>query len=68
MKKRKLEEAEAEADDNLCSPKKRNQPGKHTDKDFTTDSDVAEEDGEKNEEEEKKKDKAENRPDMVQGQ
>lgn len=74
VKKRKLEEAEAEAEENLSAPKRRNQPGKQAaDKDFTTDSDAAEEDEEQKEEEEenlkeKKKDKAKSRPASIQSE
>ncbi|XP_026222783.1 myelin transcription factor 1 isoform X2 [Anabas testudineus] len=74
VKKRKLEEAEADAEENLSAPKRRNQPALQTaDKDFATDSDAAEEDDEQKEEEEeeenlkeKKKYKTKSRPESIQ--
>lgn len=69
VKKRKLEEAEAE--ENQSAPKRRNQPAKQAaDDGFTADSDAAEEEEEQKEEEEeedeelkeKRKNKTKNRP------
>ena len=67
MKKRKLEEAEAEAEENQSAPKRRNQPAKQAaDDGFTADSEEEEEQKENEEEEEedlkeKKKNKTKNR-------
>ncbi|KAK2852008.1 hypothetical protein Q5P01_008284 [Channa striata] len=72
VKKRKLEEAEAEAEENPSAPKRRNQPAKQAaDKGFATDSDAAEEDEEPKEEEEedlkeKKKDKTKSNTESTQ--
>lgn len=79
VKKRKLEEAEAE--ENQSPPKRRNLPAKQpVDEGFTADSDTTEEEeeeeeGEEKEEEEdkeeglkeKKKNKAKNRPGVTKG-
>lgn len=70
VKKRKLEEAEAE--ENPSAPKRRNQPAKQAaDKGFGTDSDAADEDEEQKEEEDedlkdKTTDKTKSRPESVQ--
>ncbi|CAB1456973.1 unnamed protein product [Pleuronectes platessa] len=67
VKKRKLEEAEAEAEENQSAPKRRNQPAKQAvDDGITADSEEEEEQKENEEEEEedlkeKKKDKTKNR-------
>lgn len=54
MKKRKLEEAEAE--ENQSAPKRRNQPAKQAaDEGFSADSDAAEEEEEEEEEPKEKK-------------
>ncbi|KAG7220412.1 hypothetical protein INR49_018250 [Caranx melampygus] len=69
VKKRKLEEAEAEAEENQSAPKRRNQPTKQATTDgFTADSDAAEEDEEQKEEEEEevKKNKTKSGSDSVQ--
>ncbi|XP_026188415.1 myelin transcription factor 1 [Mastacembelus armatus] len=70
VKKRKLEEAEAEAEENQSTPKRRIQPSKQAaDKGFTTDSDAAEEEEEQKEEEdpkEKKTNKTKSSPESIQ--
>ncbi|XP_070825638.1 myelin transcription factor 1 isoform X2 [Chaetodon trifascialis] len=69
VKKRKLEEAEAE--ENQSAPKRRNQPAKQAaDESFAADSDAAEEEQEEEEEEEedfkeKKKNKTKSRPEAT---